>query len=75
MICLTRLQKRAGEIRALTNLVGNAMAAVAVARWEGEIDLAQARRVLDGEQTEVVEPEASPAFPVLTPHLVARASS
>jgi aerobic C4-dicarboxylate transport protein len=35
------------EARALTNLVGNGVAAVAVSRWEGELDLARARAVLD----------------------------
>jgi aerobic C4-dicarboxylate transport protein len=34
------------EARALTNLVGNAVAAVAVSRWEGELDLTMARAVL-----------------------------
>jgi aerobic C4-dicarboxylate transport protein len=38
------------EARALTNLVGNGVAAVAVSRWEGELDVARARRVLDGEE-------------------------
>jgi aerobic C4-dicarboxylate transport protein len=60
------------EIRALTNLVGNAVATVAVARWEGEIDLVRARQVLDGEQLDVAEPEAVHAQPALAPHLVAR---
>lgn len=34
------------EARALTNLVGNAVATLVVARWEGELDLARAKRVL-----------------------------
>jgi aerobic C4-dicarboxylate transport protein len=34
------------EARALTNLVGNAVAAVAVSRWDGELDVARARAVL-----------------------------
>lgn len=34
------------EARALTNLVGNAVATLVVARWEGELDLARAQRVL-----------------------------
>jgi Na+/H+-dicarboxylate symporter len=37
------------EIRALTNLAGNAVAAIVVARWEGGLDLAKARAVLNGE--------------------------
>lgn len=35
------------EARSLTNFVGNAVATLVVARWEGAIDLAKARRVLD----------------------------
>ena len=34
------------EARALTNLIGNGVATVAVARWEGELDVARARQVL-----------------------------
>ena len=37
------------EARAITNLIGNAVATVVVARWEGAIDMGHARRVLDGE--------------------------
>lgn len=36
------------EIRSLTNLVGNAVATITVARWEGQFDLVRARRVLNG---------------------------
>jgi aerobic C4-dicarboxylate transport protein len=43
------------EIRALTNLVGNAVAAIVVARWEGELDLQRARAVLNGEVAPYVE--------------------
>lgn len=39
-----------GIARALGNMVGNCVATVAVARWEGDIDLERARRVLAGEQ-------------------------
>ena len=37
------------EARAVTNLIGNAVAAVAISKWEGELDVVQARRVLDGD--------------------------
>ena len=37
------------EARAITNLIGNGVASVAVSRWEGELDVARARRVLAGE--------------------------
>jgi aerobic C4-dicarboxylate transport protein len=36
------------EARAITNLIGNGVASVAVSHWESELDVAKARRVLDG---------------------------
>jgi aerobic C4-dicarboxylate transport protein len=38
------------EARAVTNLIGNAVATMVIARWDGALDLARARRILDGEQ-------------------------
>lgn len=35
------------EARAITNLIGNGVAAVAIAKWEGDLDLERARSVLD----------------------------
>ena len=35
--------------RALTNLIGNCVATVAIARWEKDIDLERAQNVLDGK--------------------------
>jgi aerobic C4-dicarboxylate transport protein len=35
------------EQRALTNLIGNGIATIVIAKWEGEFDAAQAKRVLD----------------------------
>lgn len=40
------------EARAITNLIGNGVASVAVSRWENELDVARARRVLDGSAVE-----------------------
>ena len=37
------------EARAITNLIGNAVATVAIARWDGALDLERARRVLRGD--------------------------
>ncbi len=37
------------EMRGLTNLVGNGVATIVVAKWEGEFDAERARRVLNGE--------------------------
>lgn len=36
------------EARALTNLIGNGVATVVVAKWEGEFDAVRAKMVLDG---------------------------
>ena len=38
------------EMRSLTNLVGNGVATIVVSKWEGELDMARAQKVLDGEQ-------------------------
>ncbi|SDN06468.1 aerobic C4-dicarboxylate transport protein [Methylobacterium phyllostachyos] len=40
-----------GIARALGNLIGNCVATLVVAAWEGDLDRAQAHRVLNGEQT------------------------
>jgi aerobic C4-dicarboxylate transport protein len=36
------------EARAITNLIGNAVATTVIAKWNGALDLDRARRVLDG---------------------------
>ena len=47
------------EARALTNLIGNGVATVVVAKWTGDLDTARMRRALDGETAdEAEEPEA-----------------
>jgi len=47
------------EARALTNLVGNGVATVVVAKWTGDLDADRMRRVLDGETVaEAEDPEA-----------------
>ncbi len=43
------------ECRALTNFVGNAVATIVVARWEGELDQEQLATVLRGEEPKVVD--------------------
>jgi aerobic C4-dicarboxylate transport protein len=45
------------EARAITNLIGNGVASVAVSRWEGELDHARAKKVLAGEVVEDAELE------------------
>jgi len=44
-----------GMARALGNLIGNCVATVVIAAWEGDIDRERARRVLDGTHEEPVE--------------------
>ncbi len=43
------------EARAVTNLIGNGVATVAVARWEGAFDLERAQAVLRGGAAEVAD--------------------
>jgi aerobic C4-dicarboxylate transport protein len=38
------------EARAITNLIGNAVATMVVAKWDGALDLARARAILDGQE-------------------------
>ncbi|MBX3203268.1 MAG: cation:dicarboxylase symporter family transporter, partial [Labilithrix sp.] len=47
------------EARALTNIVGNAVATIVIARWEKQLDVEQAKRVL-GAPREAAPPEAPP---------------
>lgn len=49
------------EARALTNLVGNGVATIVVARWEGELDHARLAAQLAGEAT---REDVGAAFPV-----------
>jgi len=56
------------EARALTSVVGNSVATIAVARWEGALDLDHARAVLAGRKPAPVETTSStPAAPLLHP--------
>jgi aerobic C4-dicarboxylate transport protein len=49
-----------GIARALGNLIGNCVATVAIARWEGDIDLVRAKAVLNGDAVEApATPEAT----------------
>jgi len=46
------------EARALTNLIGNGVATVVVAKWTGDLDKERMRRILDNESAvEADEPE------------------
>jgi aerobic C4-dicarboxylate transport protein len=45
------------EARAVTNLIGNAVATIAVARWENAFDEVKAAAVLDGAPVELAPDE------------------
>ncbi|MFG2134857.1 C4-dicarboxylate transporter DctA [Streptomyces sp. NPDC048751] len=47
------------EARALTSVVGNGVATLAVAKWEGQLDEKRARAVLSGEIPYTSSPEAA----------------
>jgi aerobic C4-dicarboxylate transport protein len=40
------------QCRAITNLIGNGVATLVIAKWEGELDTAQLKRALDGAPAE-----------------------
>ncbi|MEO8682675.1 MAG: cation:dicarboxylase symporter family transporter, partial [Vicinamibacterales bacterium] len=44
------------EARAITNLIGNAVATMAIARWDGALDMAQVNRVLSHGVPELHDP-------------------
>jgi aerobic C4-dicarboxylate transport protein len=52
------------EARAITNLIGNSVATVVVAKWEGALDVRRMTRILNGEVVEEIstpKPKAEPA--------------
>ena len=51
------------EARAITNLIGNAVATVVIAKWDGALDLDRARRILDGEVPETWAVESVKLLP------------
>lgn len=56
-----------GIARALGNLIGNCVATVAIAAWEGDIDKARAHQMLNGETVPALElPEEIAPLPHLT---------
>ncbi|UYY86666.1 dicarboxylate/amino acid:cation symporter [Alcaligenes sp. SMD-FA] len=49
MTLILGIDRFMSECRALTNLVGNAVATIVVARWEGELDTDQLNSAMNGE--------------------------
>jgi aerobic C4-dicarboxylate transport protein len=57
------------EARAITNLIGNGVATLVVARWEGALDTVQLQKALNGEidtdpETLEVEPDETPVVTI-----------
>lgn len=50
------------ECRALTNFIGNAVACIVVARWEGEVDMDRLKAALDGNPMPLEEIVPVPAL-------------
>lgn len=63
MALILGIDRFMSECRALTNFVGNAVATIVVARWEGELDQEQLARVLSGKEefTSIADVDALPA--------------
>ena len=55
------------EARALTSVIGNSVATIAVARWEGALDMDRARAVLTGETLPTGDQPVIPAAAVRNP--------
>jgi aerobic C4-dicarboxylate transport protein len=62
---LVGIDRFMSEARAITNLIGNALAAVVVARWDDALDVKQMHRMLDGHEMPG-EPIVDPARPDVT---------
>ena len=62
---LVGIDRFMSEARAITNMIGNALAAVVVAKWEGALDVRRMTRILNGEaateadESEALEPAAA----------------
>ena len=61
LVLLLGVDRFINEARAVTNLIGNGIATLAVGRWEGALDLARARAVLDGKPVADLGPHVAAA--------------
>ncbi|MDR6475625.1 DAACS family dicarboxylate/amino acid:cation (Na+ or H+) symporter/aerobic C4-dicarboxylate transport protein [Paraburkholderia graminis] len=67
LVLLLGVDRFLNEARAVTNLIGNGVATVVVARWEGQIDMDRARVVLNRENTDEIEELRPAAHPAAEP--------
>jgi DAACS family dicarboxylate/amino acid:cation (Na+ or H+) symporter/aerobic C4-dicarboxylate transport protein len=54
IVLLLGIESFVNQARAVTNLIGNGVATIAVARWENAFDEARARAMLDSPPREAV---------------------
>lgn len=64
LVLLVGIDRFLNEARAITNLIGNGVATIAVARWENALDLGQMRRAFAASAAGVEPGELPPAAPV-----------
>ncbi|TGD93173.1 dicarboxylate/amino acid:cation symporter [Methylobacterium nonmethylotrophicum] len=62
MALILGIDRFMSECRALTNFIGNAVACIVVARWEGEVDDARLKAALDGNPLPLEEIGPVPAL-------------
>ena len=55
LVLLLGIDRFLNEARAVTNLIGNGVATIAIARWEGVLDDRQAAAALNGRTREAIE--------------------
>ncbi|SEP36259.1 aerobic C4-dicarboxylate transport protein, partial [Rhizobium tibeticum] len=61
MALILGIDRFMSECRAITNIIGNAIATLVVAKWEGELDRAQLSAALAGEvPIEIIPPVTKP---------------
>jgi len=66
MALILGIDRFMSECRALTNFIGNAVACIVVARWEGEVDMDRLKAALDGNPMPLEE-VLPPLQPTLQP--------
>jgi DAACS family dicarboxylate/amino acid:cation (Na+ or H+) symporter/aerobic C4-dicarboxylate transport protein len=69
LVLLLGVDRFLNEARAVTNLIGNGVATIVVARWEGALDINKARAMLDRADTSIdaLESAGDEAPPDRTP--------
>ncbi|WP_186069277.1 C4-dicarboxylate transporter DctA [Burkholderia gladioli] len=68
LVLLLGVDRFLNEARAVTNLIGNGVATVVVARWEGALDMERARAVLDRTHHEALALETPRDAPPADAH-------